>query len=60
MQQLAATRPGPLSYQRLNYLKTLLEVALLLFALPWVIRELCRDPIDAGRKIAGAKKPMAA
>lgn len=50
---------GLFTFQHLQYVKTALEVLLLLLALPWILRELARDPIDAGRKIAGAKKPLA-
>lgn len=51
-------KQSPFTYQRLNYLKTALEVLLLLLALPWVIRELFRNPLDTGRRLAGAHKPL--
>ncbi len=55
----APARPSLLSQGRLTYIKTILELALLLFALPWVIRELFTDPVEGSRKLAGAHKPMA-
>ena len=37
---------------KLEYLKVLLELMLLLLALPWLVREIIRDPRGASRKAA--------
>jgi hypothetical protein len=40
------------SKQQLDYLKTALELLLLLIAIPWVLRELARDPAGLSKKAA--------
>jgi hypothetical protein len=45
--------PGPLpARHKLEYLKVALELLLLLLAVPWLIRELARDPSGLSRKAA--------
>lgn len=37
---------------KLEYLKILLELALLLLAVPWLLREIIRNPKNASRRAA--------
>lgn len=40
------------SKQRLDHIKVALEVLLLLLAVPWILRELARNPQRASRRAA--------
>jgi len=55
-QELAAStppRPGWPAKSTLDYHKTLIELALLLLAVPWILRELFKHPGQVSRKAAG-------
>lgn len=42
------------SVEQLVYVKTLLELTLLLLAIPWMLFRLCKDPITAMRDLGNS------